>query len=317
MNRRHMLGTLGALAASAGCRNAFQRTASPEGAAATANAVKLRLCFAGLCAFMSNNNFYDVGLIDPTGVKDPANENFHEHIPQILIDSTVSSGGTLIKDKPLADLRLTTDLDSFRMWSLKGYDVEIAGLPTKIKTQSALTGAFPLRAVYPNGSIMTDWQTKGQFVHSVIPVKGGQLESAVPRVTGNGAEKSRWKLTAKAAPDEDTWNKIQDLPRLMSDVVEYRTRVPENTIIKLILRADRTKFIEIDTTAKSELEVWVVNQPADKDHTTYEGTHAWELQHVSAFYQLFNAPPSLLAVPTTNPATYPTSDPIFCPPAEG
>jgi hypothetical protein len=315
MNRRRMLGTMGALAASAGCRNLLG-TPPSKGEGTKTGMVKLRLCFAGLCAFMANKTFYDVGLIDPTGVADPDGEKFHEHVPQILIDSTVCSGGTLLGSAGVSALRLTTDLDSFQTWPLKGYDLEIGGLPTNMNTRAALGGAVPLRDVYSDGSVWTDWQKRG-FVHSVIPVKGGQLASAVPRVTDKGVEYCRWKLTAKAAADGAAWKKIPDLPRLLSDVVEYRTLVPINTVIKLVQRADPAKFIKIDTTAQSELEIWIVNEPAPHDHTDYEGKHPWELQHVSAFYQLFEAPPGTPAVPIANKDTYPTSDPIFCPPAEG
>ena len=302
-----------ALAAGAACtkRGDSSGTAGGGGkptAAASAN-VRLRLGFVGLCAFVAELTNYKVGLLNATKVLDPGGQNyFYQHDPIILIDSSVASGGTTVSGRDLDNLHLGTEVTSFQKWSLQDRDVAIADLPTR-KTIASLPGAVPMRSLVSD-TLPADWD-KQAWIQATVPLKGGRLMSAIPRQNINGAEKMRWKLTGSTARNSDEWKMIGDLPRLLSDTVEYRTLIPENVKISLTSRKSGTP-IDIQTTATTDLEIWILNSP--KDHTPYEMAHQWELQHIRAFYQLFGS--TTYKVPIADPAGFPGGDPVFCPPAE-
>lgn len=322
MNRRAVLGGFamlaGAAASGRGRRDDTESVGTRGGpaTAALAGRAKLRVGFVGLCAFVrdSTGKYYKAGLIDPTKVTDPERVNFKKHYSTILIDSRYVSGGTDVSGSDLKELRLNTTLTSFQMWPLDGYNVDIPGLPVS-ETHPSLTGVIPINKVYP-GTIVDKWEEQ-KWVQSAIPIMGGLLFSGPARIDSKKVYTCFWKLTGTQAISGLEWGAIADLPRPLSDVVEYHSSVPENTTITLIERKAQSPMkIQISTTATTELEIWILNMPKKDDHTDYEMKHPHELQHARGFYQLFQVPPGQLKVPITDPTTYPTADPIFCPPAE-
>ena len=316
MNRRQAITAVAALTAGAACTtrsdpNPNSNTGGTGDRAGAAPTAKLRLGFSGLCAFVAEGNNYKAGLLEATGVMDPDNKPFPSHKPVILIDSSVVTGGTQVTGADLQKLRLFTDVTSFQMWSVKDRNVIVDGLPTR-KTQASLTGAVPLRDVI-SGTRIADWDNQS-FIQSVVPILGGTLGSGLPRPMVNGSEKSRWKLTGSRVSTANEWKAIGDVPRLLSDTVEYHARVPRNTKITLAGRKAQGN-IEIVTTAATDLEIWVLNTPDTGQHTEYEMNHPWELQHVRAFYQLYGLP-GTFKVPIADPSNFPSTDPVFCPPVD-
>jgi hypothetical protein len=166
-------------------------------------------------------------------------------------------------------------------------------------------------AIY-NTTVRPDWASQ-QFTQAVVTIQEGQLVSGIPRQTTNGIEKLSWKLSGVAAENGAVWDTLPDIPRLLSDTVEYHALVGTDSKIILTPRKGGSN-VEIPTSAKTDLEIWVINLPDPNEHTQYEMDRPWELQHIRAFSQLLKDPPTKMLVPIARKEGYPGLDPIYCPP---
>jgi hypothetical protein len=250
-----------------------------------------------LLDFDGQLNAHVLAAINANGTKIPnSEETIHVHTPYVVVPSDiVDANATGGSDVTAAESQRWRWLGagSFKKFPLSG-EFEVANL--RGGSDADVFGAFPLRRVNAMLEVKRPWYTDANTTTAYVKQAGGRLRDASPR---HGV-RVEWTFT-------DEQNKpTGDTPVRLTDTLEWNGRGP-NVAIKIAAKA-------ITKPNLPGITAFLVNLP--ESVSSHEEQNKRALHHLRALYKVFKSPPELAEqrIPRTTAVTYPSGEPVFCPP---